>query len=106
MTRRTNILIWLIVACLAIGVIISEKIKVSNRIQEPNYTTGVITNKGKRAKGEKYVAYRFVVNSVEYYGTVNIRYCNKCKGDDCCEIGAKVKVRYEKSNPANNDLIN
>ena len=104
MRRRYNILIWIIVGCIAIGVIISERRKVSNRNQNANYTVGVITNKGKRAKGEKYVAYKFIVDNIEYYGTVNIRYCNECK-EDCCQIGAKVKVRYEKSNPSNNYLM-
>ena len=60
--------------------------------------------KGHSGKTYNYVKYRFYVEDIEYWGSVPIKFCNECK-DSCCQIGAKVIVRYEKGNPKNNDLV-
>ena len=103
MNKKTVIIYFLVFAALIFAIIVKRQ-EVSKRYSNSEFTNGQIINKGKRAKGEKYVAYKFVVNSKEYSGTVNIDYCKKCKRD-CCTIGAIVKVRYEKNNPSNNDLV-
>lgn len=73
-------------------------------IANAQLTEGIIIEKGKRAKGQAYVAYRFFVDNNEYRNSVSIEFCNECE-KKCCEIGAKVKVRYQKDNPTNSDLI-
>ncbi|HTL09890.1 MAG TPA: hypothetical protein VL307_16565 [Chitinophagaceae bacterium] len=65
---------------------------------------GTIIEKGHRAKTDSYVAYTFIVDGKKYIGSVPIQFCKVCE-KECCAIGAKVKVRYEKTNPNNNDLI-
>lgn len=104
MKNKVTILIWIFAAIVGLIVFLMERRKIDERVKKAVITTGVITNKDKRAKGEKYVAYTFAVAGKEYYGTTSISFCNECK-DDCCQIGHSVKVRYEDGNPSNNELI-
>lgn len=101
---RYTILFFTGLLIVIITVIISERKKISNRNSKAEYASGIITELGKRGKGEEYVAFKFSVNQIEYYGTVNILFCHQCE-NNCCSIGNKVKVKYEKGNPSNNYLV-
>jgi hypothetical protein len=102
--NRATIVIWVIAAIALLTALVLDAKKKSRRIKQAEVTTGVITEKGKRAKGERYVAYTFSVEGKLFYGDVSIQFCKECE-KSCCDIGAHVKVRYEKGNPDNNDLI-
>lgn len=102
--KRVKILIWIMVTIGFISLLIFSRSEVSRRKNNPVITEGIITEKGHRAKTNNYVAYSFYVGKIKYIGSVPVQFCKGCK-DNCCEIGAIVKVRYEKGNPENNDLI-
>ena len=106
MTKETKLKIYVLslVAVAFIILAINGREKLFNRRHNSIVTEGKITEKGDRAKTDSYVAYTFSVDGKQYYGSVPIQFCNECK-ENCCQIGAKVKVRYEKGNPENNDLI-
>ena len=102
--NKAIIIIWSLILIALVTAYFLNRISANERAANAVIVQGIITNKGKRAKGEEYVAYKFQVNGKEYFGTVSIVFCNDCK-NNCCEIGAPVKVRYKKKDPTNNDLI-
>ena len=102
--KKVKLYFFILLAVVFIAFAIHGRRQVYKREHNSLIATGTITEKGHRAKTNYYVAYSFVVNGVEYFGSVPIRYCHECD-KACCQIGAKVKVRFEKSNPDNNDLV-
>ena len=106
MTNKVNInkIVWIIVILLIGAVLVFERLKIRNRIENAEFTTGEVIKIDENVKGARYVLYRFIVNRIEYEGSVNIGFCKKCKSD-CCKAGSIVRVRYDRNNPKNNDLI-
>lgn len=104
MNNKPKKAFFILLAIAFIIFIFFERARLHNR--ETNYSVveGKITEIGHRAKTDNYVAYTFSVNNIQYFGSVPVKFCNGCN-DRCCDIGHKVKVRFEKGNPNNNDLI-
>ena len=104
MTRRLKVIIYVYVTIAFVVLIIYERNKLYNRKNNSDITEGILIEKGHSGKTYNYIKYKFYAQGIEYWGSVSIKFCNECK-DNCCEIGTKVKVRYEKGNPENNDLV-
>ena len=99
-----NKITWIVVLVLIVAVAIFERVKVKNRIENADYAIGQVIGIDEDAKGSRYVVYTFFVDKIEYKGSVNTNFCKKCNYK-CCVKGGTVKVRYDKRNPQNNDLI-
>ncbi len=96
--------VHLIVLLFLIGGIIYERLRVRQRYKSEQFTSGKIIGVHEGAKGSRYVDYVFYVEGVKYQGSVNVGFCIKCKYE-CCIPGVNVTVRYAKTNPKNNDLV-
>ena len=106
MSDKTNInkVVWIAITLLIVVVFFYERIKINNRIKNAEFTIGEIIKIDESVKGSRYVIYRFLANGHEHEGSVNIGFCQKCK-NQCCQSGKKVKVRYDKNDPLNSDLV-
>lgn len=104
MINQIKKLFFIFLAILFLAFIFYARKRLFNRERNSVIAEGTITEKGHRAKTDNYLAYTFIVGDKEYFGSVPIKFCSECE-KACCAIGAKVKVRYEKTNPNNNDLI-
>jgi hypothetical protein len=104
MSKKLRIVFWLLFVTVIVVVIIYERRKVNRRIINGEIVEGIIIGKSKVAKGQRFVDYQFYVGKLLYKGSRDIEFCNGCDSL-CCEIGARVKVRYDKDNPQNNELI-
>lgn len=99
-----NKVIWIAVIILIIIVAIYERLRISSRIKNAEFIIGEVVGIEEDAKGSRYVVYRFFIENTEYKGSVNIGFCKKCN-NRCCLKGSKVKVRYNKNDPFNSDLV-
>ena len=99
-----NVLIWLLFFVVVITVYITQIKKKNQRINKAKYVTGTVVGISKVAKGEQYVDFTYTIDGHVYKGSESIKFCLECK-EDCCYLGAKVKVRYEEGNPLNSDLV-
>lgn len=97
---RTNIITLLILFAFIIF-FVTKKIFL---VKKANYTYGVIHEEYQGARGHYYIKYFFVINEIQYKGSMPRSFCNGCD-TSCCKIGDTVIVRYEKGNPKNNDLV-
>lgn len=100
----TSKIIWIIVTVAILIVTIYVRLRVSSRKKNAEFAIGEVLGIREGAKGSLYVFYRFVVEGTEYNGRVNTSFCEKCN-NQCCIKGSKVRVRYDKKDPSNNDLI-
>jgi hypothetical protein len=78
-------------------------IRKSNRAEKAEYIKGISLGVDKGARGSLYLYYSFEVDGEIYKGNVTTDFCKKCPR--CCVKGDTIIVRYEKGNPANNDLV-
>ncbi len=99
-----GILIWIIFIAVIVIIVWSQYEKKENRLTDPLFTMGIVTDKSKVAIGEQYLDYTYKVNNITYKGSVPIKFCLECS-DSCCKVGSKVKVRYESGDPSNSDLV-
>ena len=95
-------LVWIVVTFIILIVINYERLKVNTRIENAAYVNGEVISLEESAKGTWFLNYRFIVNNQEYTGFVSSSFCDKCK---CCKRGSIVRVRYDKYNSSNNDLV-
>jgi hypothetical protein len=75
-----------------------------NRENNGVFVEGISDGIHKGAKGSLSLRYHFVVDNVEYSGSVPSEFCKQCK-NLCCDSGSIVVVRYEYNNPENSDLV-
>ncbi len=68
------------------------------------FIEGISDGIQKGSRGSLRLRYRFIVDNVEYSGSVPESFCEKCE-NQCCDSGAIVVVRYEYNNPKNSDLV-
>jgi hypothetical protein len=102
--KPVAIAIWLVFVAIVATVYV---VKIKDReqlVSNPEYTEGVIIKISEVAKGEQYVDYNYVVDGMLYEGDVSVSFCKACKSK-CCKVGAKVRVRYDRNNPENSDLV-
>ena len=102
--KRRFFIFQIIFLIVIIIVIIAERIKIYNRNHYFDYAYGEVTETGHTARVNNYVAYKFQVGGVTYYGSDDIRYCKKCQFE-CCKPGTKVKIKYYIKKPLNNELV-
>lgn len=102
--KPVAITIWLVFIAIVATVYVVKIKDRQRRISNSEYTDGIITGFSKVAKGEQYIDYKYSVNGKVYKGDVSVSFCKECK-TKCCQTGSKVKVRYERNNPENSDLV-
>ena len=73
-----------------------EKVSFENNAA---YTEGVITGIKKGAKGSVYWSFEFYVEDKKIESSVTLSSCKTCKPGD------KILIKYDVTNPNNNDLI-
>lgn len=95
---------WIIFIIVVIILYVTQIQKVNDLKSASEFTNGTITGINKVAKGTRYVHYTFTVDRRKYEGSVSVSYCDKCS-TGCCNTGTVVRVRYERNNPENNDLV-
>jgi len=70
-------------------------------VNNPIYTKGIIDKYSESGKGHHYINYLFVVDGIEYHGSMPTSFCWKT----ACGIGDTVIVRYRKNHPSQSDLV-
>jgi len=93
--------IILIVAFICI--FIYGKTRHNTLLNKAAYTKGLSLGVQKGVRGSLYLYYSFELYNQTYKGNVTDEFCKKCAA--CCIAGDTVIVRYQKDNPANNDLV-
>lgn len=96
----SNVLLLLILFGIAVYSINS----LINRRNNGVFTEGISEGVKKRTRGNLRLHYRFIVDNIEYSGSVPDTFCEEC-ANQCCNSGTVVIVRYEYDNPENSDLV-
>lgn len=83
--------------------IIFGSIKYYQRVHESSYVYGISDGIRKGVRGNFRLYYHFWVDGIEYEGRVPESICKKYI--KCCNAGDTVIVRFQTTNPDNNDLV-
>jgi hypothetical protein len=104
LNNKGSILLWVIFLVIIGYIFLNKREEQKQLTDNSKITTVFIIGKSKVAKGEEYIDYTYLVDSIKYKGSVSIKFCLECAGD-CCATGAHVKVKYAVGNPSNSDLV-